>query len=301
MPSVVAPLSAAAVLETATAILVRPAGRLDDPIQGQTHEHNDLAHSCLLDLARHRAASSTSTRTASGQIDTSSSPRLSGVASKKERRDRRGPAYRRCPSSRHDPASAQRKQASDVDRDDPGGPSQGGHRCEAECPGTHEQNHGQDGRDELKSTRLPHRRIQESGEGDERTEYVQGGSGNRLPRLTKPDGSQEQHDAQADDDPILPTPPCSHGSNLLGTTSDLGNAVGAPSGGPQSRHSRGAAQHRSRYVAANAVNLLRKSTTTTCASNDIFRARRGQRPATRCLNGQVVTWSSTMPTDCSSE
>src|SRR5712692_10313770 len=94
------------------------------------------------------------------------------------------------------------------------------HRCEAEHPRTHEQNHGQDGRDELKSTCVPHGRVQQPAERDERTEYVQGGSGNRLPGLTKPDGSQKKHDAQADDDPILPAPPCSHGSNLLGTTSD---------------------------------------------------------------------------------
>src|SRR5207245_8557820 len=52
--------------------------------------------------------------------------------------------------------------------------------------------------------------------------------------------SQKRDDPQTDDDPILRTPPGGHGCNLLGTTSDLWKAVGAPSGGPYSRSRHGA-------------------------------------------------------------
>src|SRR5207245_11072755 len=137
--------------------------------------------------------------------------------------------------------------------------------------------HVQQCRDDLQPGRLPRRGVQEAGERDQHTEDVRGGRGDRHRRLTKRKGGQEQNDPQSDDDPSLPTPPCAHGSYLLGTTSDLWNAVGAPSGGPQAMPWHGVDRYVARSCALrnglldHPTDLLSELPTYTCARTQVFR------------------------------
>src|SRR6267378_2080021 len=183
-------------------------------------------------------------------------------------------------SRRHHAAVLDREQAAhsehDQDRDYPRAPRERCHRGEAECPRADEQDHRQHCRDDLEPSRLPRRGVQEAGEGDQHTEDVRGGRGDRHRRFTKRKRGQEQDGPKSDDDPILPTRPCTHGSYLLGTTSDLWNAVGAPSGGPQSTLWHEVARNLARTCAlgngllAHPTDLLLELATSTCARIQVF-------------------------------
>jgi hypothetical protein len=114
--------------------------------------------------------------------------------------------------------------------------------------------HGQHGRDELEPARLPHRCVQQTYEHNQHAHHVGGISGDRLRRLTERERSQKENDSRTNDDPILPTPLGSDGSNLQGTTSDLWNAAGAAGGGPQPTLCHGIEEHMTRQPPAKVSN-----------------------------------------------